>query len=239
MDNNFFIVSKSLVNFCEPDKFIYGLGEIWNVLSSFVIVFFGLYGLINVILHNRFNSNININNYNKNKFNSIILYLLLTFVGFGSVYFHAKLSPFAHWVDIIFISIILLYSQYILITNNNTNKFKSKFKHILLFCLHFAISIYYPQLHLFLLFGTGFSLKNLIEYKIDVLNVLVKKSINQELMQKYNLIKKYFIISLIFWIIDYFGCEIILPYNIHVHWIFHIFIGLVAYKIIGLVKYLM
>lgn len=235
MDNNFFIVSKSLVNFCEPDLFIYGLGEIWNVLSSLVIVFFGLYGLVNVIRNNKFNSNINMNNYNKNKLNSIILYLLLTFVGFGSVYFHAKLSPFAHWVDIIFISMILLYSQYILITNNNINKFT----HLVLLCLHFVISIYYPQLHLFLLFGTGFSVKNLIEYKINILNNQLNNPINHELIQKYNWTKKYFIISLILWIIDYFGCEIILPYNLHVHWIFHIFIGLVAYKIIGLVKYLM
>ena len=43
---NFAISTKSAVNFCEPDYFAAGcVGEPWNVFSSLIIVFFGLYGL--------------------------------------------------------------------------------------------------------------------------------------------------------------------------------------------------
>ena len=101
---------------------------------------------------------------------------------------------------------------------------------------HFTTSIYIPQIHIFLLFASGFAIKNLIEHKIDIEVNLVNSSISNNLVQTYWWIKKYFMIALLFWIIDYFGCSFINPY--HTHWIFHIFIGLVSYKIIGILKYL-
>ena len=231
MDENFFILSKSAVNFCEPDSFAFGyVGEPWNVLSSIVIVFFGLYGLYNV-------------NYKfvrpdnqlaeSEKFQSNILYGLLTCIGFGSVFFHSHLSPFAHWVDIIFISIMLVYSQYIL--SHDKHNIYNQIKYIGWMLIHVASSFYVPQIHIFLLFGTGFGIKNSIERKID-LNYLTQNASNDKLISEYWWIKKYFFLGLLFWIIDYFGCGFITPY--HVHWIFHIFIGLVSYKIISLIKYL-
>jgi hypothetical protein len=244
MNNNFFIIGESKVNFCEQDFYINGIGEIFNVLSSFIMVFLGFYGIYKI----NFTSVKNIakkqdfgifpeiftNDYAKTNLN--ILYILLVLVGLGSVYFHWKLSLFAHWIDIIFISIILLYSQYNLSLNLNSNIFKHKIKYLGLFLGHFITSIYIPQIHIFLLFGTGFVVKNLIEYKIDKQIYLSESTNSNELVKKYMSIKKYFTIALVLWIIDYFGCKFIGPY--HVHWIFHILIGYVSYKIIGLNKYL-
>lgn len=240
MDNNFFDKGESAVNFCEPDTYIFGIGEPWNVLSSLIIVFFGLYGLYNVNYrliiqnYNLIDSNsYEFNNSLSNKHQSNILYGLLSCIGLGSMFFHSQLSPFAHWVDIIFISIMLVYSQYIL------SPFKkllfNKLKYLGLMILHLLTSIYVPQIHIFLLFGTGFVIKNRIEYKIQ-LNSITESNCIDKLEKKYWWIKKYFCLGLILWIIDYFFCPLILPY--HIHWIFHIFIGLVAYEIIKLVKYL-
>jgi hypothetical protein len=203
-----------------------------------------LYGLYNINYRYKINDDdddenintyMNTNNIYNIKIESNILYSLLTLIGIGSVYFHYELSPFAHWVDIIFISMILVYSQYILCLNSNTNIFLHMIKYIGLMSGHFITSIYIPQIHIFLLFATGFAVKNSIEYKIDKL-VIFTESLNQnKLISRYWWIKKYFIIAIVFWIIDYFFCSFITPY--HIHWIFHIFIGLVAYKIIDLIRY--
>lgn len=254
MDKNFFISTKSAVNFCEPDSFVLGcVGEPWNVLSSIVIVFFGLYGLYNV--NYRFVRPDN-QLVGSHKLQSNILYSLLACIGIGSVFFHSHLSPFAHWVDIIFISIMLVYSQYIL--SPKRYNLVNKLKFVLWMLTHLVSSIFIPQIHIFLLFGTGFCVQNLIEDKIW-LNYLPQHIINQRMstdltytnasflirhdvppdnkvVNEYILITKYFSIALLFWLIDYFLCGIITPY--HVHWIFHIFIGFVSYKIIGLIKYL-
>ncbi len=67
---------------------------------------------------------------------------------------------------------------------------------------------------------------------------MIKNNIleNVNLMDKYFNIKKYFGLSLFFWIIDYFLCKDIQPY--HTHWIFHILIGYVSYQVITLLKYI-
>jgi hypothetical protein len=231
MDGNFFTIGKSAVNFCEYDSYAFGyIGEPWNVLTSMLMVFFGLYGLYNI--NYKFISQKN-KLLESHKTQSNILYVLLSCIGLGSMFFHSYLSPFAHWVDIIFISIILLYSQYIL--SSDKDKLINKLKYFGLMIIHFGTSIFIPQIHIFLLFGTGFIIKKLIDNKIK-LNNLTNTNLDSKLEQKYWWIKKYFFIGLLLWIIDYFGCEFITPY--HVHWIFHIFIGLVSYKIIGLIKYL-
>ena len=230
MNNNFFTIGKSVVNFCEPDSYIMGMGEPYNVLSSFVILLFGLNGLYNI--NCKFKNPNNILTTNKKKCSNI-LYGLLCCIGMGSMYFHYELSQFAHWVDIIFISIILVYSQYILLSKKN--QLTKKFNYICLLLIHFATSIFIPYFHIFLLFGTGFSIKKSIENKIELYS-LIKKQSSNILQQNYWIIKKYFSLGLIFWIIDFFGCWIISPY--HIHWLFHILIGYISYKIIDLVKYL-
>jgi hypothetical protein len=229
MDKNFFIVGKSYVNFCEYDSYWIGIGEPVNVLTSFAIVFFGLYGLYNINYKSIKSVNKLITIEKKLQLN--ILYSLLAFIGFGSVFFHYELSQFAHWVDIICISLILIYSHYVL--SSQKHKLTNKLKYFLLLIIHLVTSIYIPQIHIFFLFGTGFAIKNKIEDKIELYN-LTQFHIYSNLKNQYILIKKIFILSLVFWILDYFGCWFISPY--HVHWIFHILIGLVSYKIINFVK---
>jgi hypothetical protein len=219
MNSNFFTIGKSAVNFCESDIYYYLIGEPWNVISSLAIVLFGLYGLYKI---NYINNHINL----VKKTEQTILYFLLSMIGVASIYFHILLSPFAHWVDIIFISMILVYSLYCLEAN-----YKLKIiKFVLLFIFHFISSLFIPQIHIFLQIYTGFIIKNKIEFKLSK-NILIN---HIDLIKKYYYIKMYFILSLIFWFIDYFGCFIITPY--HVHWIFHILIGLVSYSAIDLIK---
>ena len=88
MNSDFFITGKSTVNFCEPDIYYIGIGEPLNVLSSIVIVFFGLYGLYNVNYRFIKDSFYSIPD-NKIKFN--VLFSLLAMIGLGSMYFHSKL----------------------------------------------------------------------------------------------------------------------------------------------------
>ena len=53
----------------------------------------------------------------------------------------------------------------------------------------------------------------------------------ENICMEYNNIKTIFGFSLLYWVIDYFGCKFITPY--HVHWIFHILIGITGFKIIN------
>lgn len=241
MDINFFTYGKSSVNFCERDIYYLGMAEPFNVLSSFFILFVGFYGLYKVNFTTKSDEpviKLNIIQLN-------ILYFMIGAIGAGSVYFHSTLSPFAHWTDIICISIILIYSMYCL---NSTNKIicnilSNKNFFLLLFLIHFTTSLFIPQIHIFLQFFTGFIIKNNIENKLHNINVSwvksgktvsIKNYLN--LLSTYSEIKKFFYLALSIWIIDYFCCNLINPY--HLHWIFHILIGLVAYKTINLIKYL-
>jgi hypothetical protein len=228
MNKKIFIIGNSIVNFCECDSYWKGIGEPWNVLSSLFIVFFGLYGIYNVNCKLIYSIDKIITKEKKIQLN--ILYCLLGFIGLGSMFFHYKLSQFAHWVDIIFISLILIYFQYIL---SSKKKMMTKLIYLLLLKIHFLTSIYIPLFHIFFLFGTGFIIKNRIEYKIK-LNNLIKFNTEHKLKNKYLLIRKIFILALGFWVLDYFGCYLINPY--HVHWIFHILIGFVSYHIINFIK---
>jgi hypothetical protein len=194
----------SSINFCENDVFLYGIGEPYNVLSSLVITFLGMYGLLIETI-----------------FEYQILYTLLLLIGLGSAYFHSKLTEFSHWVDIIIISCILVFSLWCI------DETKNIIKYILLFILHLITSIFYPVIHVFILFITGFIVHYVISYKIN-------NNINQISLNDYKTIKYLFYLSLICWIIDYACCYYINPF--HTHWIFHILIGIVSYKIINLVK---
>jgi hypothetical protein len=212
MNNNFFLQGKSAVNFCEKDSYDTFNGEMWNVISSIIMSLFGLYGIC--ISHKK---------------NSIILNTLLCLIGLGSAFFHYELSPFAHWIDIIFISIILIYSLYCI---DHSTKNKNIF-YSLVFVGHLFTSLYIPQIHIFIQFITGFILQNRIEYVLSINSI--GHNNYDKLLQSYSITKKIFIGALIFWLIDYAGCKFITPY--HTHWIFHILIGLVSYRVIKLVNY--
>jgi hypothetical protein len=237
---NYFTNGSSPVNFCEPDLYYYNIGEYYNTLTSFFIFFGGLYGYYRMQNIKKENIekeyNIEIKNSSVNKFreHSKNLYLLLMGVGLGSVYFHSKMSEFSHWVDIIFISMTLLLSDYYIEKNrNNDNKFYYK----CLFILHLISSIKYPSIHIFLQFMCGYNIKLKITNQLKVLKLGREHPLYnfyKSLNKKYNLISKLFLLSKIFWVIDYFGCDYL--YGYHTHWIFHILIALVSYMIIDLNK---
>jgi hypothetical protein len=238
----------SLVNFCETDIITNRFVEHYNTYSSLAIVFFSLLGIIKVLSNNELtdtlkkNQDISINNETilDSKKQRYILNLILFQVGMGSLFFHSELSVFAHWVDIILISIILLVAEYY-IDSINRKKKSVRLRYLIFFLLHLLSSILIPSFHIFIQYLTGF----LIVKKINILmnKIKDKGEDNYDIMMIYNKIEKEYIdtkvifgISLLLWVIDYFCCFMIKPY--HTHWLFHIGIGLTAYKIIDLFKYL-
>ncbi len=90
-------------------------------------------------------------------------------------------------------------------------------------------------------YATGYYLVKKIDRLISVLENESKKNyditqVTIRVKKKYVNTKVIFVLSVVLWLIDYFGCVLINPY--HVHWIFHIGIGWVSYGIIDLTKYL-
>lgn len=217
MNNEFFIRGNSAVNFCEKDYYDTFNGELWNVVSSLIMSLFGLYGMLvsNMLISKKLN-------------------LLLCLIGLGSAYFHYELSQFAHWIDIILISTILVYSLYCV--DKLSNLYKKNIFYSLLFVGHLFTSLYIPQIHIFIQFITGFILQNKIEYLLSINSITYDYGYSNELKKSYSKTKKIFIGALVFWLIDYIGCNFIMSY--HTHWIFHILIGIVSYRIIKLVNYI-
>lgn len=203
-------------------------------MSSFIISLCGLYGLCELWINFRFT-----NTYSRNYiYHAKLLYLILFFVGIGSMYFHSELTEFAHWIDIVIISMILVFSLYCL--SDNYNSLKIKFQYLLLFMVHLCFSLYIPSIHIFIQFITGFLIQYRITKKISSLNMNTNTNNYLLVKTKFDNIKYLFYASLICWIIDYFGCDFIKSFHsdFHTHWIFHILIGVVSYKIIDTFKYL-
>ncbi len=238
----------SLVNFCESDILNNTLSENFNSWSSLAISLFGFAGISQILysdeLVNIFKKHQDITIPQEyileSKKNRYILNSVLVLIGLGSFYFHSELSEFAHWVDIIFISLVLILGdKYLDIILNPDKKLKKIY--YLIGLIHLITSIMIPSIHIFIQFGTGY----LIVKKIDkIMGQLENHSaknydINQitlKVKKKYSQIKNVFYLSVIIWVIDYFGCKFISPY--HVHWLFHIGIGYVGYGTIDLSKYL-
>ncbi len=238
---------SSLVNFCESDIYENRIVETYNTYSSLAIVVFGLIGIIKILNDKEltffFKKHVDIyieqDLLKKSDNQRLILNYILILVGCGSTYFHSETSEFSHWIDIILISIILLSSEYFIDTIDKKPK---KTFYFLFIILHLLSSIYIPSVHIFLQFITGF----LIVKKINSLMKKIKKigddnydimTVYKKIEIEYSKTKIIFGISILLWIIDYFGCYIINPY--HTHWLFHIGIGLTSYKIIDLSKYLL
>lgn len=238
----------SLVNFCESDVLTNKYSEYFNTWSSLSISLFGLLGIYKILYSYELvdifkkHQDITIKKHyiEESKSNRYILNSILVLVGFGSFYFHSELSVFSHWIDIIFISLILILSdKYLDIVLNYENK--KKYIYYLIGLLHLITSIYVPSIHIFIQFATGYYLVKKIDRLIKVLEDESKKNydinhITRKIIKQYFNIKIIFVISVILWIIDYFGCVYINPY--HIHWIFHIGIGWISYSIIDLSKYL-
>lgn len=251
MDINYKMVldfhkGSSLVNFCEKDIYNTLIVEKFNTWSSLVISLMGLIGILKILYSDEL-----VNVFKKHSDISLkpeliveskryryILNLILIIIGLGSMYFHSENSQFSHWVDIIFISIILIMSDYYL---DNMFKRKVILLNWILGSIHLITSLYIPSIHIFMQFATGFMIVRKINNYVKKLkdkgnDIYDIQEISKKLEKKYFKIKLVFYLSLILWIIDFFGCSYIYPF--HTHWLFHIGIGWVGYEIIDLSKYL-
>lgn len=239
-------VGSSLVNFCEHDNYSSLFVETLNTWSSLVISLFGIIGIIKLYYFNDYNnlfkkySDLTLKH--KLVLRSVriinILYNILILIGFGSLIFHGQMSQFAHWIDIAFISLILILSDYYL---DNLIENRIVLIHYIIGLFHLTTSIIMPSIHIFIQFATGFMIVKKINYHIKKLKDHGSDNYDIEqiyfkIQNQYYKIKLVFYLSLIFWIIDYFGCRYINP--LHTHWIFHIGIGWVGYSAIDLSKYL-
>lgn len=238
----------SLVNFCESDMLTNNYSEYFNSWSSLAISLFGFLGIFKILYSDELvdifkkHQDITIKKQYllESKSNRYMLNSILVLVGLGSFYFHSELSEFSHWVDISFISLILILSDRYLDNILNYDR-KKKYIYYLVGSIHLITSICIPSIHIFIQYATGYYLVKKIDRLINVLEDESKKNYDINLItirvkKKYQNIKILFLISVILWLIDYFGCIYINPF--HVHWIFHIGIGWVSYGIIDLSKYL-
>lgn len=94
-----FLSSPSTVDWCE-DNYVYisWIAELWNVLSSFVLIYAGYYGFI---YHQNLKGN--------------IVFFTLGIVGAGSVLFHGSLTAFTQMLDEIpMVFLVLQLTQNIL-----------------------------------------------------------------------------------------------------------------------------
>jgi hypothetical protein len=222
--------NTSLVNFCEHDNKDGYIYEYYNTLSSLSFTLFGIYGIIT------------------NKKNNYIcrvkytLYMMLIFVGILSAYYHAALSEFSHTMDIVSISMILSTSMYslrkILVTDKSEfEEYINSFRYGIEMMLYTFLAFTMPILHIMAEFYNGYVLKNVLEKAIDDIKCknLLPENKFLILCKKYTRCRMLFVLSFIFWIIDYFLCEFLNGY--HFHFIFHILIAYVAYELIDLLNY--
>jgi hypothetical protein len=243
-----FVLGTSLVNFCEVDNYHSLFVEFYNTVSSSSFIFFGLYGIYKLYNNTNPDTASSSTGYNfadtleNNKVKlqkiyniQINLYIILIIIGIFSIYFHATMSEFAHFVDIISISFILLLSMYYLevITENN-NVYKNS-KYIIMTLMHLLTCLLIPHIHIFLLIIIGFNIKKKLTRIIDD---SPKKLVSKiSLTNDFKFIKKLFLITLFIWSLDYFGCNYL--YGYHLHFIFHILISYISYNVIHLIKYIL
>lgn len=238
----------SMVNFCESDIITNYFAETFNTWSSLAISILGIFGIYKILYSDEMidilkkHQDINIENryIEESKSNRYMLNFVLILIGLGSYYFHAELSEFAHWTDIICISWILILSDKYLDNILNYGK-KIKYSYLFITFIHILSSLYIPSIHIFFQYATGYYLVTKINKLVKLLEIKGEKNydINQiviSVKKKYLKIKIIFFLSVVIWIIDYFMCKYIHPY--HIHWIFHIGIGFVGYSTIDLSKYL-
>lgn len=221
--------NTSTINFCEHDNYNNYFYEIYNTFSSLTFTFFGIYGLFKY--KKRIDYSIRMQN---------ILYIMLIFVGLLSAYFHAVLSEFSHVMDIISISMILSTSMYnlkMIKKNNQQNYFEIGFEYGIEMMLYVFLAFTMPILHIIMEFYYGYTLHNLIENMIN--NFKLNNTENNiikfhKLKETFYNCKFYFVLSICFWILDSFLCELLFGY--HFHWIFHILISYVAYQLISIIE---
>jgi len=226
-----FEIGSSEVNFCELDNNS-NIVEFYNTISSFCFIIFSIIGISELFNEKEL---INISKKHRIVFDNdkiketieqrIVLYIILIFIGIFSIYFHATMSAFSHFVDIISISVLIITSLYYITPSDKTNY--KKIKYILLFIFHLMMCLFLPSIEIFLQFIVGFYIKQISDLKIkkicktlEIKNIKEYSVLTEYLKNKYNNVKLIFLGSLLCWFPDYFLCKYLCGY--HTHFIFQI-----------------
>jgi hypothetical protein len=193
--------NSSMIDFCEENKYESYFIEYYNTISSFLFCILGF-----IIIYNNMKNNMKNNKIRKN-----IYGVLLVNVGIFSGYFHGTLSEFGHIMDIMAIWLIILYMDYVIL--------KREIKEVVIMILgNIIISMIIPILSIIILFTYGL-----------YINRELKRVIKE--VELYERCKKMFYVSIIFWIMDFIICDYLRENYMATHYIFHIIIAIMAYKI--------
>lgn len=188
---------SSHVKWCEEKyKYTEYIVEYENTISSLFMVFVGLYGMCTESAQSQ-------------KY-----FLLLSFIGMFSAYFHATLSLLGQFLDELGITFIML-----LALKKLYSKDSSDFIYVMYFGLfQIFIQFTYSSINRFLLFV--YSILFLFKFKKMIMST-------DDCIKHYaNISLKLFTVSVICWIFDFVLCDFHI-FNFHALW--HIFIGLTTY----------
>jgi len=229
MDFLLFLIEKNTntlyhtsdVDFCEKNDSTF-IVEKFNTLSSLVIAFYGIYGLC--VLYK------NDNKYSIEYLYSRTLFYNLIIIGLCSAYFHSTISALGHLLDIYSIACTLSTAINIVDTNNSYSRSKNhNLKFILMLIINGLICLLFRLIEVFVLFFQGIYLSRLTD------SIIIHAKITSK--RDYFKTKLLFIAAIVFWLIDFLLCDHL--NGIHLHFIFHIMIGKVAYDAIKILIPLM
>ena len=205
---------SSTIDWCE-ENFVYSpyIAEFYNSISNVFYIFIYYIGLYSV-------KNIYCKDYDKK------LFSMLLFTGYCSFYFHATLSLFGQIMDELCILFVLSQSLLLLYKNDNITCYIIYFLTIILtFCM-----LFFPQMNIPILFSYGLFMWKNVEDKL----VIYKK----DKMVLWKNTKILFFVSLIFWVIDKFLCDVWPISLLYLHAWWHILICITGYYAIFIGLYI-
>lgn len=174
---------------CEIDYVKFNeVAEFWNTITSFFIIFVGLYGLRH-----------------RNK-NLMLFYMLLSCVGFSSVLFHLTLSFVSQIFNEIMITLFMLLGNYVLYSEDIVGmKLINTF-----LIIQIIVQFVYPEYNRFMLFFYVLTFIN------KFWNALRSRDKKTKFYAQITM--GLFIVSVICWISDFYICGIDTIFNFHGLW---------------------
>lgn len=221
----YWLPHTSSVDFCESDYYLsFYIAELHNTWSSLLISLMGILGILysNPLKENMFN----------------IIYIILVFIGLGSVGLHLTLHWFPQSLDevpMLWFNMVGFYILYHLKTKKNDKNNKNDIMiYIVTIITLFETYIYYAMRSLYPFFLGIFILTTTIVIIWTFMLLLDKREGKMISRLFYTGFGSFVIIGFTCWIIDMQLCSLLLPYynqfyGITLHIIWHLFAGYGGY----------
>lgn len=221
--SGYWLPHTSSIDFCEPDYLLTSyVAEPFNAASSFFITFLGLCGMLYSNPSKEWMFHFN--------------FVLLAFIGLGSVALHTTLHWFPQSLDEVPMLWFDIQQIYIMIHLTSTTTSNSPITGIAFFVLTVVITlIYYRFQTLYAAFLTAMIGSSIIVIYWSITIVFFHKEQNTLIKQLWIYsITSFILVAFSFWLIDMNLCTFLLPYYIPawgwtVHVIWHISAGYGGY----------